>query len=142
MNATQVIPPMTHPYGKYWKQPPLSEISVDDERAAMTHETFMALPEYSATNPSGVYDGKMWRCNASVVSRAPLPDWKLCWFAPGKTPDSCRIEVRDILIVEDAGFDKWEVSLQPGERGRMSRRNEAANFHCAAQPFPPKSDII
>lgn len=86
------IPPMTHPLGAHWRQPPREAIEIDDEHALMSEATMRALPAYYPTIPSGVYAGKMWR-------RQGL----LCWFAdePG-FPDKARIEHRVILTVEDA----------------------------------------
>lgn len=57
------IPPMTNPLGKYWDQPNPSEIIIDNVNsvAIMSTKTFNALSNYSTSNPSGAYEGKMWR---------------------------------------------------------------------------------
>jgi hypothetical protein len=72
-----MVPPMTHPYGRHWPQPALSEIVIDDKTARMSKAAFDELLEYSATNPSGAYEGKMWRRH---VARGGVPTWQLCWF--------------------------------------------------------------
>lgn len=87
-----MIPPITHELGAYWKQPPLSDLLVDETHAVMTEPTFKALAEYSATIPTGVYEGKMWR--ARVRS-----GWLLRWYGPSDHHQSCSIEQREILIV-------------------------------------------
>lgn len=53
------IPPITDPMGRHWRQPSVASIALDDTHALMDDATFQALPEYSATRPSGVYPGKM-----------------------------------------------------------------------------------
>ena len=87
-----MIPPITHELGAYWKQPPLSDLLVDETHAVMTERTLKALAEYSTTIPTGVYEGKMWR-------RATYPGWLLCWYGPGDRPDNCSIATREILVV-------------------------------------------
>lgn len=63
MVATQenVIPPITDPMGRNWGQPDSSLITLDKTHALMSMATFNRLAEYSASNPSGVYVGKMWK---------------------------------------------------------------------------------
>lgn len=80
-----VIPPMTHPLSSAWKQPDTSDIIIDNDNAYMSKEIFDELMEYSATNPSGAYEGKMWKRHDGVYDRAYLakggkPGWMLCWF--------------------------------------------------------------
>jgi hypothetical protein len=55
------IPPMTHWMGSAWKQPKLSEILIDDTHAVMTQRTFDKLLNYAHSQPTGVYEGKMYR---------------------------------------------------------------------------------
>ncbi|QIX18365.1 hypothetical protein [Burkholderia multivorans] len=91
-----MIPPITDPLGRYWRQPPRSEILVDDEHAIMTRSTFEKLAEYSATRPSGVYPGKMWR---AVYDDGAYLRWY--GIVDGR-PDLCSNNQRLILLVEDA----------------------------------------
>lgn len=67
---------------------PTSAFLLDDTHAVMTEDTCAKLSRYDTTNPSGVYEGKVWRCM----------NW-LCWYAPGEKPETCDIESREILVV-------------------------------------------
>jgi len=67
---------MVNPLGRYWPQPPLEAILVDDIHALMSERTLGQLSEYSASVPSGVYAGKMWK-------RRVYTGWFLCWYGPG-----------------------------------------------------------
>lgn len=92
MNDTDLIPEITCPLGRYWRQPPRDAILVDDKHALMTRTTFDELPEYSASTPSGVYPGKMWR-------REYQGRWYLRWF--GSVPDQpelCSNNQREIIL--------------------------------------------
>lgn len=91
-----VIPPITDPLGKYWDQPSAERILLDDTHALMETETFKALAEYSASIPSGVYDGKMWKRRNGGGER---PEWLLVWFGPSTKPATCSINSRKILLV-------------------------------------------
>jgi hypothetical protein len=95
------IPPITDPLGKYWDQPARSEILVDEKHAVMTEETFRLLHEYSATNPTGVYPGKMWRRHDGLFDQRCKPGerrWLLCWYAECEDPKMCATHWREILI--------------------------------------------
>lgn len=98
-----VIPPITDPLGAHWDQPKVSDIVVDDTHAIMTEDTFEALAEYSASCPSGVYPGKMWRRHDGLFDRkCKVEDrkWLLCWFGMDETwPRYCTNNYRIILIV-------------------------------------------
>lgn len=65
MNGEQIIPPITDPLGKSWKQPHRRFIELDDTHALMSEQTFKGLSEYSMSNPSGVYEGDIvtWVCS-------------------------------------------------------------------------------
>lgn len=58
-----MIPEMVHPLGKYWDQPKREHILVDEiyKRAQMDEKTFKELKNYESSNPTGAYEGKMWR---------------------------------------------------------------------------------
>lgn len=96
------IPPMTDPMGKHWRQPAVDGIALDDTHALMSKQTFDALPEYSATQPSGVYEGKMWKRRDGLHDRSCVPEdrkWLLCWFDKSdKGPEWCSTRFRVILI--------------------------------------------
>lgn len=89
-----MIPPMTDPLGRHWRQPSPQEILVDDEHAVMSRSTYDELLEYSTTIPSGVYPGKMWK--AVYGDRAFLR-----WFGivDGRT-DVCSNNQRLILLCD------------------------------------------
>lgn len=56
------IPDMTHELSRYWDQPSKDEFVIDQlsEYAIMTEEVFNKFHNYSHSNPSGAYEGKMW----------------------------------------------------------------------------------
>lgn len=91
--ADQRIPALESPYGPgSWQQPGRDNIEIDNTHALMTRDTFAQLLEYSATIPTGVYVGKMWR-------RQTVSGWLLAWFGPGDDPDTCSINWREVLLV-------------------------------------------
>lgn len=57
----EVIPTITNPMGSGWKQPNRRDIVIDEKYAVMSKRNFDSLAEYSASQPSGVYEGKMWK---------------------------------------------------------------------------------
>jgi hypothetical protein len=87
------IPLMTHPLSIYWKQPDRKSIEIDGEYALMNEESFKLLPEYSSTLPSGIYDGKMWKCNSKVEG------WLLGWYATCEDPNYYKTCAKKIKII-------------------------------------------
>ena len=56
------IPAMTDPLGRYWKQPAdIRDAPMDDTHVLLNAEQFTGLSDYSATIPSGKYEGKCWK---------------------------------------------------------------------------------
>lgn len=92
MEAEQIIPPITDPRGKGWKQPHRRFIEMDDESALMSEQTFKALKEYSTSLPSGQYAGKMWK--AKVGDK-----WYLRWYSDSDRPEYININNREILVL-------------------------------------------
>lgn len=88
------IPPMIHELGQYWKQPETGQVLIDDTHALLTEAEFNMLADYSASMPSGVYDGKMWKC----LDREAL-GWLLCWYGPSTKPDHCSVNTRKIILL-------------------------------------------
>lgn len=86
------IPPITCPTEKYWRQPKLSSITVDDVNAIMSLNSFYDLYNYSDTRPIGIYEGKMWK---SKIGN----DWYLEWY---KNHDelTCDVIRRKIIVKE------------------------------------------
>lgn len=98
----EVIPKMIHPLSKYWKQPNRKLIQIDANYALMSKEVFEQLADYSCSVPSGVYEGKMWRCEVGAYDpRVKLEDryWILRWWGKSEDPDKCSCESRKILII-------------------------------------------
>jgi hypothetical protein len=86
------IPPMTDPLGRYWDQPNRDAIAVDETQAMMTKDTLLALLDYSASIPSGVYPGKMWRCDDRNGG------WLLVWYGTERE-GRCSINRRKVILV-------------------------------------------
>lgn len=90
-----MIPAMTDPLGRHWRQPDRTEILLDDKHAVMDGKTFSRLAEYSTSIPSGVYPGKMWKCHCLDG------EWVLRWFGEvDGRPDLCSQNQRVILLCE------------------------------------------
>lgn len=89
------IPPITNPLGKGWDQPGREGILVDDTHAVMRQSAFDALLDYTASQPTGCYEGKMWK---SFFSK---DGWCLRWFEndPKDPENYCLTRSRLILIV-------------------------------------------
>lgn len=100
------IPRITDPLGRGWQQPERSDIQIDDKHAVMARSTFNKLREYSGSNPTGVYEGKMWKRHDggfdwNFRARGGKPTWLLVWFGRHSDPDKVSNNYRDILIIED-----------------------------------------
>jgi hypothetical protein len=101
-----VIPPMTHELSRYWEQPLAAEILVDDVHALMTRATFDKLAEYSASNPTGAYEGKMWKrldgeFDEEFKAHGGVPEWLLCWFGESQIgPGYVSNNHRKILLLD------------------------------------------
>lgn len=105
MNRNFEIPPITDPLGRNWQQPDRSEILIDDTHALMSRQTFQTLKEYSATFPTGVYEGKMWKrhdgaLDHGFLARGGKPVWLLVWFGLSDNPDTVSNNFREILILD------------------------------------------
>jgi hypothetical protein len=102
--ANHPIPEMTDPLGTSWHQPSREAITVDDVTATMSQATFDALAEYSASQPSGVYPGKMWKRHDGVHDREFIacggqPVWVLCWYDfIDRDPEYCGTKWRRIIV--------------------------------------------
>lgn len=95
MNGEQQIPPITDHRGLHWRQPHRRFIELDDTHALMSDQTFKGLADYTRSQPTGVYAGKMWR------SHYTKDGWVLHWFkAMTENPNMCVREHRIILIVD------------------------------------------
>lgn len=90
-----MIPPITDPMSRSW---PVrnTDVTVFRDKAIVTQRVFDLLPEYSTTQPTGVYPGKIWKSNEwhwdpTKQFRVSTDRWHLCWFddVPDK-PGYCR----------------------------------------------------
>lgn len=105
------IPPITDPMGKHWRQPDTENFVIDDTHVSMTQRDFDMLPEYSTTNPSGVYVGKCWKSQQSeqvkvsdhgvtMVKHRWIDKWDLRWFGESTIgPGYCSNHRREIIIL-------------------------------------------
>ena len=84
------VPPITHPMGRHWNQPDHHQMAFDETHVLMTDRDFDDLGEYSTSIPSGVYEGKMWKCLQRGV-------WYLRWFGVSDDPDKVSNHHRVIL---------------------------------------------
>lgn len=101
-----VIPKITDPMGKYWSQPNLSDILIDDTHVVIEKNVFMELSEYSCSIPSGCYPGKAWRrlngaYDEKWKAKGGVPYWQLCWFGYSSDGDIkfCSNQRRDVIFL-------------------------------------------
>lgn len=97
MNDKNTIPPITDPLGKYWHQPQTNNILIDNEYAVMSESDFKQLADYSFSQPSGVYIGKMWKAKFYPND---VETWFLCWFGRHELDGFCSNNYRAILIID------------------------------------------
>lgn len=96
------LPQMTHPLSRAWDQPGPDELAVYDDIAIMDRSTLQQLHNYSASIPTGVYEGKMWRFQQGhSTPGGPDGPWYLCWYGPSEDPDKCSINRRPIRLIRD-----------------------------------------
>lgn len=86
------IPDMVDRLGFYWKQPNREDVLTDDTYAVMSENDFKCLPDYSYSQPSGVYNGKMWKHKNRDGT------WSLHWYTPSLEVNMCKTEIREILV--------------------------------------------
>jgi hypothetical protein len=102
-DAVHILPALESPFSPgAWRQPPREAIEIDGTHALMSQQTFQQLSEYSATIPSGVYPGKMWRRHDGIhdpTCPASRRRWLLCWYGPAADPTICTINMREVLLV-------------------------------------------
>lgn len=65
-----IIPPITHPWGRVWIQPNPKDIILDDEYAAMKQKDFDLLADYTASEPTGKWIGRNVLRSSHVSGRA------------------------------------------------------------------------
>lgn len=99
LKGEPIIPPMTDPLSKHWDQPKTDLITFSEgyKLAIMDAAAFDALHDYSHSQPSGVYAGKMWK-------RKSGKKWLLCWFGIDTDPNYCTNNYVEIQITNQ---EQW-----------------------------------
>lgn len=105
MELLEPIPRITDPLGRHWDQPNRSDIILDETHALMSRKTFALLAEYSASNPTGVYEGKMWKRHDGAfdhrfLARGGRPVWLLCWYGRSELPEHVSNNSRIIILAD------------------------------------------
>jgi hypothetical protein len=105
------IPDMTDPLGQHWEQPSRAEIELRGGAAFMTRETMEKLKNYSASIPSGKYQGKMWRLceHEASFGKIGAPDaWHIVWYGPSeKGEEYVKLNFRPIVIIQKPNTEGW-----------------------------------
>ena len=87
------IPAMTHPLSKHWRQPEdIRDAPMDDVTVLLTPRQVAELHEYSASIPTGTYEGKCWK-------RVEKDRTLLVWFSANENPKLLSVNFRNIEIV-------------------------------------------
>lgn len=94
------IPVITDPLGKHWQQPDPSNILIDETHALMSARDFDKLLDYSLSQPSGVYVGKMWKSQQLDKQCRPMGKWFLLWFGECEQPGYVSNNCRQIIICD------------------------------------------
>ncbi len=94
MDTENQIPTPTDKLSKYWSQPPKQDITLDDTHALMSLHTFKCLKDYSRSQPTGAWVGKMWKKQKGDT-------WFLCWFGNDSDPRYLKNHYREILLLGD-----------------------------------------
>ena len=99
------VPEINHPLGKNWNNPNIDNLQFFEEVLGgrmfvnISGDEMKKMSRYDFSQPSGVYDGKMWL-------RGPF----VSWFAPCKgDPNSC--STISAKIITQAEYDKKNAHL-------------------------------
>jgi hypothetical protein len=90
-----VIPPLTDPACKNWRQPTANNILIDDVNALMSEDDFNQLTDYSSyklDRDIQPYVGKMFK-------RKVKDHWQLVWYSYDPEPKWCKNNYRIIIII-------------------------------------------
>lgn len=94
MKADKVIPPMPPERVFSWEQPDRKDIEIDDTNAFMSLKSFKMLKNYTDSQPTGAYEGKMWRVWLRIGK------WYLRWFDNDDDPRYVVVKEREIVITD------------------------------------------
>ncbi len=93
------------------KQPHPAHVLTNATHAVLRQADFDGLSDYSATNPTGVYPGKMWKrhdgiYDAEFRASGGQPEWLLCWYGhcSGNTcvqpcDKHCSVNSRKLIVI-------------------------------------------
>lgn len=87
------VPPITCELGRHWEQPNPQNFVWDNDCVAMTKQDYEQLHTYDCTNPTGIYEGKMWKCH-----RGDKCYLKYVADCPGE-PDYCTIHSIELIVI-------------------------------------------
>lgn len=93
-----IIPLITDELGKYWDQPDNRNIYITDKKAFITEVDFEKLKNYSHSQPSGVYVGKMWKGQYQQGA------WYLAWYGRDNEPGYCSNNYRYVEILPKRNY--------------------------------------
>lgn len=92
-DVAELIPPVDAEY-RDWNTPRRNEIlAIDKDYVIITKETLAKLPDYTNSEPTGKYNGKMWK------AKAHTGEWMFCW-CNNADGDFIDINYRQVLIME------------------------------------------
>lgn len=98
---SNAIPPLHPDWVGSWDQPDPKSMTITGEFAFMHLDTFLMLHNYACTNPSGCYEGKMWRRDEHERTCGMSHEHLLCWFDTSpRDPDCCVVHTRKIRFCE------------------------------------------
>ena len=95
--SMNIIPPMTDAHGKYWVQPDPRGFVLDDDYVLMDKLDFDLLPDYTNSEPTGKYNGKMWKGRFQTLKGEK---WFLMWcHDENKLSNQIYKSSREILVL-------------------------------------------
>ena len=100
--ARHPIPPVEDGHEAHARdhQPSRAYVIVDGPYAMVDEYWFKRLPEYSASIPTGVWFGKMWKARwGDPDGMGKYGGWYLRWYGPHKNPKLAAIEQRHLVVV-------------------------------------------
>ncbi len=101
MTGLDIIPEMTDPMGRHWVQPNRKDLFFCNIRVHLTIKDFNLLRDYSWSNPTGTYAGKMWKAFYKGA-------WQLEWWIDDKQPGYVLLQRKLIRVVGAARSLKKE----------------------------------
>ena len=97
-NGNLVIPRITDPLGRSWEQPNTELLRITDEFVYISTHAFTFLKDYTNSQPTGVYPGKIWKVKM-FTDKTKIPIWVLRWFGNSDDPNYVTNHWREIAII-------------------------------------------